>query len=183
MKLLLSPHNDDAVLWTTFTILRERPHIAVILDSYVQVNRGHTDCTAEARRREDSTALVGVLDCRELTFLRFRDDRPDWEGIKAELQHLYQSRNDIDLVYAPLPEPNGHDHHNRIGDIARELWPGKVKFYCTYTNKGKTKGVVVPYQPEWVLLKLRALACYETQVRLDNCCEHFLRDQFEYYAD
>jgi LmbE family N-acetylglucosaminyl deacetylase len=182
MKLILSPHNDDVVLFATFTLLRESPHIAVVLDSYVQVQRGHADCTPEVRRREDSTALVGVLGCRDLSFLGFRDDQPDWNGIKAELQHRYQQRNDIDLVYAPFPEINGHDHHNRVGEIAHMLWPGRVKFYTTYTNKGKSRGVFVPYQPEWVLLKLRALACYETQVTLDNCCEHFLRDQFEYYA-
>jgi hypothetical protein len=55
--------------------------------------------------------------------------------------------------------------------------------YLTYTAAGKqTDGRSVPYEPEWIGLKHRALACYRSQFEQPGRAVHFLRDQSEFYA-
>ena len=46
----------------------------------------------------------------------------------------------------------------------------------------KSTGKPVVFDPEWPVLKLRALACYESQIALQECAQHFLSEQYEYYA-
>jgi hypothetical protein len=52
----------------------------------------------------------------------------------------------------------------------------------TYTvPAGKSKGVPVEYEAVWPLKKLKALACYESQIVTNpKMAVHFLREQFEY---
>jgi hypothetical protein len=40
VKVFLSPHHDDETLFGAFTLLRERPLVVIVTDSYVQFNRG-----------------------------------------------------------------------------------------------------------------------------------------------
>lgn len=178
MKLFISPHNDDAVLFGTFTLLRERPNVVVVFDSYVQPGRGYPNTDAETRRAEDIEAISNVLEC-PLTFLRFRDDAPNWPSILTTLASI---SDHVEQVWAPAVEPDGHAHHNAIGQLSKQLWNGKVQHYATYTRtNGKSKGQPVEYQPEWVEKKLKALACYKSQICLPNCVEHFIRPQNEFY--
>lgn len=182
MHIVLSPHHDDAVLFASFTVLRERALVINVLDSYVQPMRGYPNCDNDKRASEDRAA-IGILG-GQLQFLPFRDDHPDWDGIRNELIGLLRSNTQLEVVYAPYPEPLGHDHHNRLGEIAGEIFHGQIRYYLTYTKKGKsTGGVRVPYRSEWALRKLRALACYDSQISLENCTDHFLREQYEYYAE
>lgn len=172
-KLFLSPHNDDAPLWGTFTLLRERDiSVVTVFDSHRQFQRG-TGITAGQRRDEDRAAMR-VLGLSEPRFCGFSDanghDIRWWfEGFTPE------------HVWAPAFEESGHPQHNLIANLADELWPGKVTHYMTYTPAGKSTGRLVPYEPEWLPLKWKALACYESQWRLENTREHFIRDQHEYY--
>lgn len=177
MKLFLSPHNDDAALFGAFTILRERPFVVPVFDSYVQAARG-TGITKAQRRAEDEAAME-ILGA-PLWFLGLSDMNPNAASVERELKSLPR-RLSPEMVYAPLPEVYGHPHHNLVGEVAKRVFPN-VTFYCTYTTAGKSRGTAVPYEPEWPLLKLKALACYESQIGLANTAEHFLRDQFEYYA-
>lgn len=174
MKLFLSPHNDDETLFGAFTLLREKPVVVVVLDSYLQEQRGH-GITFWDRRGETMQALE-QLGAR-YNFLGFRDDRPEWLAIERQL-----CAYDPEHVWAPAVEPTGHEHHNRVGEIADRIWPGRVTHYMTYTPAGKSRGVPVPFEPEWVEKKLRALACYRSQLALRSTWDHFLREQYEYYA-
>lgn len=177
MKYLLSPHNDDAVLFATFTILRERPQVITVFDSFIQPARGYKNCYAEQRRGEDYRAVHNELGA-DISFWHFRDDSPDWDGIRSQLLPL---NDGISLVYAPAVEVDGHEHHNKLGEMAKFVFGNLYRPYMTYTKAGKSIGVPVPYEPEWVLLKLKALACYESQIRLPSCMPHFIRSQEEYY--
>lgn len=173
MKLFLSPHCDDETLFGAFSILREKPLVVVLLDSFVQEQRGAV-ITAQQRRAETLEAMK-ILSAG-VEFLGFRDDAPDWQGICGALR-----KYSPELVFAPADEAGGHGHHNAIARIADNLFRRAVKHYMTYTAWGKSVSAnIVPFEPGWPLLKLRALACYESQIGLPDTRPHFLRAQYEY---
>jgi LmbE family N-acetylglucosaminyl deacetylase len=175
VKYFLSPHNDDETLFGAFTLIREKPQVKFILHGYVQQRRG-ASVTWRERMQESSDAcdVLGVIP----DFWHYRDDQPEWDAIHRELTLMEKH---AEVVYAPAYERDGHDHHNRIGELADHVFGSRVVHYMTYTKAGKSTGVQVPYEPEWVLLKLKAMACYESQIRLPSCMPHFTRGLEEYY--
>lgn len=179
MNLFLSPHNDDEVLFGAFTLMRDSPLVVIVFDGHVQGLRG-APITANQRRSESISALR-ELGVSPPMFLGYPDteDRP--KSLLASLRHL-ADRHAPELVYAPAVEANGHAQHNYVGELAKQIFP-KVQHYMTYTRTGgKSTGSPVNPEPWMVWRKMRALACYESQITLDNCREHFLRDIREYYA-
>jgi LmbE family N-acetylglucosaminyl deacetylase len=151
--VFLSPHNDDETLFGSFTLLRERPRVITVLRSHVQEQRG-TGVTYQEREAENAAALevLGIAEWEQWTY---PDDDPPWSEIRDRLASVPAER-----VYAPAIERRGHAHHNAIGELANAAWPGKVIHYTTYTTWGRTRrGDEVPWEHEWVLLKLRALSC------------------------
>ena len=181
MKLLLSPHNDDAVLFAAFTILREQPIVITCLDGNLQRLRGE-NVTAEERREEDKRAM-GILGV-QVDFLGISDAK-SFESIYQEGGKLLRERGDFERVWAPAVEEGGNLQHNLIGELALDVFGSdRVTGYLTYTNRGKStssRNVTILYG-EWVSLKLRALASYLSQMRVENCRPHFLRSLEEYYA-
>lgn len=174
-RLVLAPHNDDEVLFTSFTIQREKPVACVVFDSYVQPERGAHNCTAQ-RRRTETIAAMAHLGLPEVRFLGFHDNAFD----AAELIEALQQFGQPEEVFAPAIEEGGHVQHNLIGHLADKIFRN-VRHYLTYTNRGKSVGIPVPFEPQWLINKFRALACYETQICHPANTEHFLRDQREYY--
>ena len=91
------------------------------------------------------------------------------------------ARFDAEHIYAPLPEPDGNDDHNLVGELAARLWPGRVEFFTTYTLAGRTTlGRPVSYEPTWPDLKRKALACYQSQQAIPGMRAHFVRPLDEY---
>jgi hypothetical protein len=189
MKLFLSPHNDDAVLFGAYTLLRENPLVLTVMDSYLQVQRGAAWCNKTVRRMEDISAVHDVLGC-PICFGEIRDDKPDWEEVETGFLRFEEwglrdpILQTITRVYAPAVEENGHEHHNKIGELALKVWGDRVQPYLTYTRSGgkSTNGIRVLYDPEWPDLKRKALGCYQSQIRHPACAEHFSRSLDEYYA-
>jgi LmbE family N-acetylglucosaminyl deacetylase len=194
VKLLLAPHNDDEVLWTAFTVMREKPLVVVVFDSYVQLERGNP-VTWQDRRLETSCALEALGHTLEagLSFLGIHDTAEEpftdpriQPSLHARIAHLLSVIGEPEHVWAPAIEQNGHAQHNVIGRVAEYLWPGRVTHYLTYTrDKGKSTSAnrVAIESGDWVRRKLRALACYESQIDIERlgCREHFCRDLWEYY--
>lgn len=185
MKLFVSPHNDDAVLFGSFTLQRERPEVLTVFDSYAQVQRGHAACHAEARRIEDVNAM-SLLECTNAWGL-VRDDLPIEQARPAVHRVLTDWRKYVHEVWLPAVEEGGHEQHNLVGEIGLEVFAGaRIHRYLTYTRThGKSiAGVEVSCNGEMVLMKLRALACYASQISIDalGCVSHFLGDQREYLA-
>lgn len=183
-SLFLSPHNDDAVLFGAFTLLREQPHVITVLRSEVQETMGIDMLEREV---EDDAAfeILGV----EHEQWEISDREPDWVLITDMLSDLDRVRLEtIDRVYAPAVElDGGHEHHNALGQVALDVFGvDRVTHYLTYTRQGgkSTWGTEVAHERSWVRLKLQALACYRSQIEseLAGCTAHFLRDQREYYA-
>jgi hypothetical protein len=53
----------------------------------------------------------------------------------------------------------------------------------TYTHDGRSESSnLVPFESEWIALKLRALLCYKSQILEPSTRDHFLYPQYEYYA-
>lgn len=180
--IVLEPHADDAVLFSAFNAIRYEALVVTVLSSAVQEARG-TGITQAVRLVETMNALaeLGVTGVQ----WPYPDVAPDWAAIQEALMIL-DERLAPERVFAPAVEPGGHDHHNRLGALADEVFgAGRVAHYLTYTIDGKsTNGVSVLFEPAWVTLKLRALACHRSQIETAaaGCTEHFVRDQHEYIA-
>ena len=178
--ILLSPHNDDESLFTSYIILREKPLVIIVTDGYIQMKRGHETITPELRKLETIHAME-ILGAN-VEFLGISDLSLECEDLKEKLYNL-----NPDIVYAPYPN-SVNEQHNLVGNVAYELWGKRVKFYSTYTKqKEYTKETLAPkgdieIKPtaEEMELKNRALDCYESQIRLCNL--HFLavRNKSEY---
>lgn len=179
MKLFISPHNDDETLFGAFTILRERPLVLVVTDSERQKAKG---ITAEERRLESQAALR-ILEA-PVAFLGI----PDQALETSLLEHLYAEFvadfGPFTHVFMPAEEEGGNVDHNliarRIGGLIPES--GRTN-YLTYTAAGKSTSTKrVNFAAEWPLRKLKALACYRSQIVEPSTRDHFLREQYEYYA-
>ena len=184
MKLFLSPHSDDETLFGAFTIMRERPTVCVVYDSYVQPSRGVPGCEAETRRIETERALRELVGTPGMHCLGFRDDRAETVGSIAIA--LWERYGGVEHVWAPAYEQDGHDQHNLVAQAAAKVFPGKVTHYLTYTRTGgksRNGTEVLPRSGDDIARKLRALACYSSQLQMDprlGCWPHFVNDLREY---
>jgi SAM-dependent methyltransferase len=165
MNYLLSPHDDDSALFAAVTCLRERPTVVVVADSYVQPARGEVGCSA-AERAEETARAHAVLGCPVLR-LGLRDDDLTVDQVRQALSEL----PDVERVYAPALE-GGHPQHDIVAQAAQAF---DVRCYSTYAKLSQYGGAdlfpVGTEEVEWTRpeyeLKLRALACYESQRRVN----------------
>lgn len=181
MKLLLSPHNDDEALFASYVCLREKPTVMTCLDGGLKAHYP----TPEERVAE-SRAAMDLLGC-DFEHLWVPCDVKDWETVDRRLLYVLDGAVP-ERVWAPLPEPNGHRHHNLIAAAALRLWPGRVSFYATYHMLNdwpvrSTHGTRIDPDPGWEDLKRAALACYRTQFERDGTRMHFEQPLDEYEAD
>lgn len=164
MNLFLAPHNDDETLFGTFTLLREKPLVVIVTDSWLQFNRGE-NITAVQRRQETREAMK-ILGC-SVVFLGIPDDEAhDDEMVGGFLLDLQLN---FETVYAPAIQ-GGNLHHDIIGKLGDEIWKDKCKHYTTYTpTELYTTGSqeVVPNSVE-PTLKAQAMACYKSQIRINK---------------
>jgi LmbE family N-acetylglucosaminyl deacetylase len=139
--------------------------------------------TAAMRELETDSAMR-ILGC-DWEQWPYDDDVADWAAVEDALKAL---RGRYDRVYAPAPEPpeQGHAHHDALGYLASRVFgDGIVTHYRTYTKHGgRSRGERAPFTPAWVELKLRALACYRSQIAVDEAgaWPHFMAELTEYYA-
>jgi LmbE family N-acetylglucosaminyl deacetylase len=184
VKLFVSPHNDDAPLWGSFTLQRETPLVLTVFDSHLQPARGYPKCDVATRRKEDVDAMT-LLGCK-IEFSGVSDNEPQAsirECVYAALRLWTPTE-----VWLPAIEDGGHDQHNLVGEIGLDVFKGaKIHRYLSYTRtRGKsTNGRPVTPTGVMVLKKLQAMACYRTQLEIDalGCWPHFIRDQNEYVLD
>ena len=183
-KLFISPHNDDECLFGSWTLLRENPTVLIVYDSFTQPSRDNACCDANTRRLETLSAM-NVLGIKDVQFLGISDLETNKEQIREALGDFAAA--DIAHVWAPAVETNGHEQHNAVGQIVLEMF-GVVPLtrYMTYTrSNGKSRGREVPIERgEWIINKLRAMACYHSQIEIPRlgCWPHFVNDLREYYV-
>jgi LmbE family N-acetylglucosaminyl deacetylase len=176
-SLFISSHNDDSELFGSYTLLREKPLVLVVTDSFVQYNRGD-GITAEQRRNE-TIAATKILGCPVL-FAGLRDDTLS----EAKLRILFKDFSNFDKIYAPAIIENGNVQHNMIGKVAKEFWPDLIA-YMTYSKTDLWKNGSVEIKPiqEEIDLKNKALNCYSSQINLPSTRPHFaaVRGRSEWY--
>ena len=179
MNLFFSPHNDDETLFGAFTVQRERPLVVIVFDGYVQLLRGEKALMQQ--RRAETLSAIDELGALPPLFLGYRDDREVPESFADNIRNLIE-RHRPEKVWAPAVEESGHAQHNTVGRVVHAVFPA-TQHYMTYTRAfGKSRGVEVKPEPDMICRKLRALACYRSQIEVENCRDHFLGDMREYYA-
>lgn len=165
MKVFLSPHHDDETLFGAFTLLRERPLVVIVTDSYVQFNRG--DGITNEGRWTETHAAMEILGC-EVNGLGVRDDRITFAAVVERLRERFDHRP-IEAVYAPAIE-HGHPHHDIIGEAALSVFRGKVPLlqYSTYSSRSpfySNHGAIeVKGTPRERELKALAMDVYRSQM-------------------
>jgi LmbE family N-acetylglucosaminyl deacetylase len=178
--LWLSPHNDDETLFGAFTIIREKPMVIVCLKSQVQEDR--YGIKANVREMETTGALwwLGNPSWQQLLTLDTDPQAP------AKLLDDFASLDLIhapERVWAPAYEENGHEQHNVVSYAANGVFGDRVQPYLTYKRGSmRSRGTEVPFEPKWAWQKLRALACYQSQVELENTMPWFIDDTFREYV-
>lgn len=164
--LLISPHDDDSALFMSFVLQREKPLVAVILDSHIQPNRGEVGCSAEDRAAETAAAhaVLGVETMR----CGVRDDTASPGSIREALEQV-QAKFNPDVVYAPAIQC-GNQHHDWTGRAALQVFGNIVRLYTTYTRTElyTTGNIEIVPTPEELELKNRALECYVSQLRINR---------------
>ena len=161
--LLLAPHGDDETLFAAFTCMRygKRLHVIVCTQDADEKMRG-------VRSLETSRAIT-LLGC---THHEWPMPADQWDRETAKMwlegwasEKLFAQR--IEQVFAPAIEPEGHEQHNAVGLLAQDVFGDRVTHYLTYAPDGVRSryGVEVPPPTAHeIALKLRALACYESQI-------------------
>lgn len=179
-SLFLAPHNDDETLFGAFTLLREKPLVIVVFRSRKQERVGIKHQTREL----ETKAAMEILGCewKQMNFLDSEYGVPLFDELVRWLTK-FKADNDIDKVYAPAIEIDGHDQHNYIGQVADIVYRERVTHYMTYTNgRGRSEGEPVAIEnPDWIGLKLCALACYPSQIREPSTGHHFTQALHEWY--
>lgn len=179
MILFLAPHGDDETLYGAFTIIRERPVVAIVTDG-VRHEKRHS-ITVGTRRMESVRAL-DVLGSRPF-FLGIPDDALTIDRAIEEIGDAFPPEQ-VEKCYAPAVYEEGNDEHNTVGEAAFRLYGERVRFYSTYTRRNpKEKGGVeiIPTEHE-LFLKRKALAEYESQIRLNGIYFEAAKQGSEYLA-
>lgn len=164
-RVLFSPHNDDEALFCSATILRYRPRVVVCFKSSGDYG---DPAIREAETRDAMTVLGG-------------DPVEQWDGgdLAAQMRELDQ-RIRPSKVFAPSPRAS-HPEHIAVALAAAEVFGDRLVRYHTYDANGKVRdGTLVPFEPEWIGQKLRALARYESQIAHPRAHAFFLADLAEY---
>jgi hypothetical protein len=179
VKLFISPHNDDETLFGAFTILREHPAVLIVTDSQRQEARG---ISAIERKRETLQALMW-LQPTEVHFLHIPDAELSAETFSPAMDRFLREHGPFEHFYVPAFEEGGNVDHNLIASSLTFANKSMVTEYLTYTTAGKSRSQnMVPFEKDWPLLKMQALACYRSQILEPSTRDHFLREQYEYYA-
>jgi LmbE family N-acetylglucosaminyl deacetylase len=190
--LFLSPHADDSTLFGAYTLLRHKPTLVICLYSKIQGLRGGPMHGTRAAEEEEASKVLGVEDLRMLSVPDGLEFVPYESGARGEmLEHLrFEFRHldeDVcpDRVFAPVVyDTLGHFDHDMIGTLARDIFGDRVTYYHTY-RRGSARErseTQVSQEPHWPAIKFQAMACYASQINLDNTRPWFSDWDKEWYA-
>lgn len=166
-SLAIIPHNDDEILFLGITLMREKPLVLLMTDSFIQPNRGEKGCSAAERRQETINACA-LLGC-PVVFAGLRDDSLD----KCQIEGVLSRFHGFDKVYAPAIQ-GGNPQHDMIGEVVKR-WNPYVIQYTTYTKTELYTEGTIEIKPSIIEqeLKLKALGCYPSQLNLRSTRPHF----------
>lgn len=174
MKIFLAPHNDDETLFGAFTIMREKPLVVVVTESYRQAERGGLPTV----RRNESISAMQYLGA-PIMFLGIPDNRLTESLLVERLSGI-----EADQVYAPAFYMNGNADHNIVSRAAERVFAGKVIYYASYRlDDLELKGdiEITPTEVE-AQKKDLALDRYISQLELNPAHFEAVRGKSEFYV-
>lgn len=155
--------------------------ITVLSDATYQQSR--FGILKEQRMNENGQALFWLQASDEWRLLNFSDENPDWKQVEDHL-FMLDAAHLPEIVLAPMYEVGGHCQHNALALAAIEVFGGRCRGYATY-KRGHTRTQTdfeVPHEPEWPAKKLRAMACFASQINLANTRPWFSNWDREFMA-
>lgn len=165
--VLFEPHHDDAALFAAYTVLQRKPTVVTVMgEAHAQTKYGIT----KAIRDAEALRALRELGVTEWIAWGHTDVSPNLDAIVSDMERFRLSRIP-DEVWVPLHEEGGHEHHNLVHEAARMTFGSEVmRRYATYrrgSTRTRTENEVTPglYDPA---RKMRAMACYESQINLGN---------------
>jgi len=189
--VLLAPHNDDETLFASYLILRYRPKVIVCLRSERMLQPGYPGgplaCAPVYREGETWKALLELGHMGRLPLNEHNQFFEQWK-FSDELREPDASLDlgtaigetvvAYDLIIYPAWEDGGNEQHNIVADAveaALRIAARRSVAYLTYTADGRSReGREMPFEPDWPARKLRALACYGSQIAHPATRDHFL---------
>jgi LmbE family N-acetylglucosaminyl deacetylase len=178
--VLFASHNDDETLFAGMLAMHHDAHIVVVLRSQLQEDRG-LRISAQAREHESRAAAheMGL----GMDQWPYPDSAPDWPAVETAMRAL-DDRLQPDIVLAPMVELGGHEQHIAVGHHAENVFGSRVVFFTTYVRgRGRTvTGKPFVGDASQIARKLRALACYRSQIAEPSCRSWFLDGLTEYLA-
>ena len=175
--IFLAPHNDDEALFGAFTLLRYKPLVIIVTDSYIQPERNlHLQVTeydtivdtSAAARRQETIEAMKIAGC-PVVFLGIKDTELTEEVLRERLQYF-----NPETIYIPAVQ-GGNSQHDLIGRVAYEMFGKKCERYCTYTKTELWTIGGWELTPTWeeTQLKNKMLDCYKSQLQLPSTAPHF----------
>lgn len=160
--LVLAPHGDDESLFVAYTCMRERAHVIVCTQD--------RDPEVRQARSLEVTSAIRILGCTHQEW-QIPETEFGYRGHQTVREYLQVWDTDRapwkpERVYAPALDQDGHDQHNLVGALALEVFAERVIPYLTYAPRGQRQryGQEVVPTAEEIQRKLKALACYRTQI-------------------
>lgn len=164
------PHSDDEALFCSFTLLRYRPRLIVCFPS--SGDYGETS-VREAETRE-AASILGAQAVEQWQGGDLRD-------LVRQMQAFDRERHPV-RVWAP-DQKTSHPDHLAVARAAAQVFGDRLTTFHTYDRNGKVRdGTCVPFEPQWLQHKLRALARYKTQIEHPRAHVFFTADMLEYYG-
>lgn len=158
--IFLAPHNDDETLFGAYTIMRYHPLVVVVFRSEMQEELFGIRAAVREAETHDAMAELHHLAWKQWPY---PDDGKTSDAALAEAMDALIGARD-GPIWAPAVTERGHRDHNQVGRVAAALFP-EVTHYMTYDYGGeKQRGKPVHPEPAWIAFKLRALACYRSQI-------------------
>ena len=168
VAVLFSPHSDDETLFAAFTILKHRPHVVVCFES----TGDYGDQAVREAETRDAMSVLGA------------DGVEQWAGgdLEAQMRAL-DARVKPAQVFAPSVR-SSHPDHVHVAQAAATVFGHRLTTYHTYIHGTKVRSDrIVPFEPNWISKKLRALARYESQINHPRAHAFFLEDLREFYGE
>lgn len=163
--LLLSPHADDETLFAAFTIIRHRPRVVICFPS----SRDYGDTETRLAESREAVAILGGGPV----------DQWDGTDLEAKMRDI-DKRMRPSKVWAPHADAS-HPEHVAVARAAAAVFGDRLVRFHTYGSAGKARGGdPVAFEPGWLDIKRRALACYRTQLEHPRAHAFFSDDLTEY---
>jgi LmbE family N-acetylglucosaminyl deacetylase len=153
MKLFLSPHPDDEILFGLDILIEQRPLVVIITHAKHQGNNGYERALESYKAIKD----LGLSIC----YLQIDEDKLTEEILIDKLKDFYTT----DVVY--VPDLSDNPQHNLVKSVADKIFRN-VYHYPNYLNG------IVNKETKYPELRASVLKYYKTQIENKDTAHYFI---------